>query len=311
MYGVAAAGVSVADRHSSGPCREWRCACWARSACSAAGAAVKIAAGGLRLLSKLKGVLRKIEEIVEKAREQMANVARRAVCPLVGGCFVAGTLVAMGDGELLEIQDVDVGAVVASAVPAACPSLQTADCDQEVSATWLRRYVGALHTVVLEGAGGRSAEVSGTPEHPFWVASTGSWRPMSELAVGSILDGVHGPVRVVSHRVSFIDVDVFNLTVGVTSSYRVSELGVLVHNVKKYKRNHELAKGHRARIHSSTPGEGGYHMHVYDKSGKEVARVNGNGGYSKAHGGKPLQKPSQLPSEVRNQINRIVESNKR
>ena len=40
---------------------------WWDRACAAAGAAVKIAAGGLRLLSKLKGVLRKIEEIVEKA----------------------------------------------------------------------------------------------------------------------------------------------------------------------------------------------------------------------------------------------------
>ena len=72
------------------------------------------------------------------------------------------------------------------------------------------------------------------------------------------------------------------------------------------KREIKISDGYKTRTDSSTKGEGGSHTHVYDPKGKEVARVNGNGGYSESHGGKPLQPPSALPKGVRNDVNRII-----
>ncbi len=53
-------------------------------------------------------------------------------------------------------------------------------------------------------------------------------------------------------------------------------------------------------------GAMGGHMHVFDKTGKEVAKVNERGGWAESHKGKSLQKPSEVPSSVRNRINRVI-----
>lgn len=71
-------------------------------------------------------------------------------------------------------------------------------------------------------------------------------------------------------------------------------------------RSYNLPEEYTARIDMSTEAEGGYHIHIYDANGNEVARVNGFGGYSQAHGGSPLGRPSELPPDVRNAINRII-----
>jgi len=65
--------------------------------------------------------------------------------------------------------------------------------------------------------------------------------------------------------------------------------------------------GFRYRIDTNkvAPGEGGFHLHIY-KDGVEVAKVNGKGGYVKAHKGETLLKPSEINKTVRNEINKLV-----
>ncbi|MEW6173813.1 MAG: hypothetical protein AB1510_12245, partial [Bacillota bacterium] len=62
---------------------------------------------------------------------------------------------------------------------------------------------------------------------------------------------------------------------------------------------------YRIDTNKVAPGEGGFHIHIY-RNGVEVAKVNGRGGYATSHGGRILQKPSELDKTVRNEINRLV-----
>ncbi len=202
---------------------------WWDRACAAASAAVSMAAGALNLIGKLKDILAKINAIVDKVKEAAAGAGRQVLCKLTGGCFLAGTLVAMGDGSFVPIEAVEVGAVVQCEVPAAMPGGHGVEMVQAVTDAGGRVYEGAIITVVVE-RGGKTAKVSGTPEHPFWCVNRHQWVPIAELAVGDRLDGTGGNVVVVGREVDFAKVEVFNFAVEQAHSYRVSELGVLVHN---------------------------------------------------------------------------------
>ena len=63
---------------------------------------------------------------------------------------------------------------------------------------------------------------------------------------------------------------------------------------------------YRIDTNKVAPGEGGFHIHIF-RGGKEVAKTTGRGGFVKSHSGQTLLKPSQLPKDVRNDINRLVE----
>jgi len=51
--------------------------------------------------------------------------------------------------------------------------------------------------------------------------------------------------------------------------------------------------------------EGGFHIHIFQDE-TEVAKLNGRGGFVKAHKGKILLKPSQLPRHILRNINKLV-----
>ena|GEM_PF-2414997 len=70
----------------------------------------------------------------------------------------------------------------------------------------------------------------------------------------------------------------------------------------------DLGEGFTGRI-DVMPRKGGKlggHMHIYDKSGREVAKINERGGYQVAHKGAKLLKPSELPAPVRNRAGRLL-----
>ena len=201
---------------------------WSR-ACTAAAAAVTLAAGAINLIPKLKKILDKISEVVDRAASAAAGAGRQVMCKMTGGCFLAGTLVAMGDGSFVPIESVEAGASVQCEVPAAMPGGASAEMVRAVTDAGSRVYEGAIITVVVE-RDGKTAKISGTPEHPFWCVSRHQWVAIGELTVGDRLDGGAGDVLVVGRAVDFKRVAVFNFTVNRAHSYRVSELGVLVHN---------------------------------------------------------------------------------
>ena len=66
-------------------------------------------------------------------------------------------------------------------------------------------------------------------------------------------------------------------------------------------------KGWEYRIDTNniSQGEGGFHIHVYQK-GKEVAKVTGKGKYVKRHGGEILKKPTEIDKIVRKEIRTLV-----
>jgi hypothetical protein len=197
---------------------------------------VTIAVGAIKLIPKLKGIIEKIKAAVDKAKEKMAEAGRAVLCKLAGGCFVAGTVVAMADGSFVPIENLAEDCVVQSALPGVLPGQQTISCIAPASETSARIYEGALITLEVVDRSGKSATVAGTPEHPFWSASRHAWVPIGQLAIGEILDGTDGGVRVFSRQVAFKRLVVFNLGVSETHTYRVTPLGVLVHNDPPCKR---------------------------------------------------------------------------
>lgn len=94
--------------------------------------------------------------------------------------------------------------------------------------------------VVARGDG--RAKVSGAPERPFWVVSRHAWVPMGQVEIGDRLDGSSGDVEVVGREVAFAREPVFNFEVEHAHSYRLTELGVLVHNVCNKKLLEQIAE---------------------------------------------------------------------
>jgi Cu/Zn superoxide dismutase len=180
--------------------------------------------------------------------------------------------------------------------------------------------------VGLEGEGGTTETIETTPGHPFWVQEQG-WTHAVDLKSGDIVSTADGSWLRVTSTTLTRKGTVYNFTVADFHTYFVGELGAWVHNTSPCptapKRGAlELPKtvrsgrgvtgklrtdGYSYRIDTNkvAPGEGGFHIHVF-RDGKEAAKLSGRGGYVKAHGGKTLLKPSELPKAVRNDLNKLV-----
>jgi hypothetical protein len=152
--------------------------------------------------------------------------------------------------------------------------------------------------------------------HLLHSRTRGEWVPTRTLVAGEELTTAAGATRIVDIRRLDGEHRVFNLEVEGEHWYFVGEAGVLAHNgcaakgpkslARSGKREIPLRDGYTTRIDPAAPGEGGFHTHVYDKSGTEVAKVTGKGKYVKEHSGKRLAKPSELPNAVRNDINSVT-----
>ena len=136
-----------------------------------------------------------------------------------------------------------------------------------------------------------------------------------------LVNGEYVTVEQVQHEILESPITVYNFRVADNHTYYVgdSSNAVLVHNMNC---NFELPKtvkskkgvsgnfsesGFTYRIDTNkiAPGEGGFHLHVMQK-GKEVAKLNGFGGYVKNHKGRTLLKPSQMNKNVRKEINKLI-----
>lgn len=53
-------------------------------------------------------------------------------------------------------------------------------------------------------------------------------------------------------------------------------------------------------------GEGGFHIHIFRKNEGEIAKLSGTGRFVKSHKGKVLLKPSQVPPQLRREINTLI-----
>ncbi len=149
-----------------------------------------------------------------------------ALALVLGGCvedscFVAGTRVATPTGPRAS-EELEVGDEVIAFVP-------------ETGGTVVRRVARVMRRRVCRTRALQFADrtLISTDEHPFYDAEGRRWIPAAELADEHVLVGYGeqgtSPLRVPRFELSFVPVDVFNLSVGGSEQAYFAE-GVAVHN---------------------------------------------------------------------------------
>lgn len=156
------------------------------------------------------------------------NKAAKALC----NSFVGGTLVLMADGSTKRIEDIDIGDEVLATDP------ETGKTKKETVTAEIKG-VGLKHlvkvTVDIDGKRGRkTASVTATDGHPFWVPELGEWIKATGLKAGEWLRtsaGTHVQITAVK-RWTVQRATVHNLTVAGEHTYYVlaGQTPVLVHN---------------------------------------------------------------------------------
>lgn len=144
-----------------------------------------------------------------------------------GYCFLAGTLVRMGDGSEKKIEDIEVGDEVLATDPR---SGETGS--QKVTHLIRTEGVKELNSLSIESSAGVDELVT-TREHPFWSPSEKAWVNAGDLKPGaSLLTDAGATVHVVANRPFTKYVKTYNFTVANLHTYhvKVGSAWVLVHN---------------------------------------------------------------------------------
>ncbi|GGR60218.1 RHS repeat-associated core domain-containing protein [Streptomyces aurantiogriseus] len=198
----------------------------------------------------------------------------------IGNSFTPDTKVLMADGSAKAIKDVRVGDKVLATDP------RTNETRVEtVTAEILGKGVKHLVKVTVDtdgDKGSKTAEVTATDRHPFWVAELDAWINATDLKPGEWLRtsaGTYVQITAVE-RWTALDATVHNLTVSNLHTYYV-ETGttpVLVHNCPE-----EPQAARASEINNAEPTQATFDVHTtavldVDVPGAGVTRlVAGNG----------------------------------
>ncbi|WP_455354058.1 RHS repeat-associated core domain-containing protein [Streptomyces sp. SYSU K217416] len=179
--------------------------------------------------AKKPAAKRVAKEVKNEARETAKDEATNAACE--SNSFTGGTLVLMADGSRKPISKVKVGDLVIATDPkTGRTSVQTA------TATIIGKGAKDLVKVTLAIPGdkaGKSATVTATAGHPFWVPSLRAWLDAGTLLPGQWLQTSAGTWVQVSDVQRWTErTTVHNLTVTDAHTYYVlaGAAPVLVHN---------------------------------------------------------------------------------
>lgn len=180
-------------------------------------------------------------------------------CP-TGNSFVPGTKVLMADGTTKPIEEVEAGDKVVATDPETGETrIETVTA--EIKGEGLKHLV----KVVIDSDGDKgekTAEVTATDGHPFWVPELGAWLDATDLQPGQWLRtsaGTHVQITAVERWTS-LGATVHNLTVGDTHTYYVlaEDTPVLVHNCGGSQANHSATctcgSGGQPRLANGTMG---------------------------------------------------------
>ncbi|MFI5793433.1 polymorphic toxin-type HINT domain-containing protein [Streptomyces sp. NPDC051677] len=154
-----------------------------------------------------------------------------ASCPTPNS-FTPDTKVLMADGSTKAIKDVKAGDKVLATDP------ETGETTaQTVTAEILGKGVKHLVKVTIDTdgkKGSKTAEVTATDKHPFWVPELGDWIDATDLKSGEWLRTSAGTLVQITavKRWTALDATVHNLTVSMVHTYYVlaGTTPVLVHN---------------------------------------------------------------------------------
>ncbi|MCX4811802.1 polymorphic toxin-type HINT domain-containing protein [Streptomyces sp. NBC_01239] len=146
--------------------------------------------------------------------------------------FTPDTQVLMADGSTKKIEDVDIGEKVLAADPDTGKT-KAETVTAEIKGTGLKRLVKV--TIDIDGKkGAKTASVTATDGHPFWVPELHEWLRATDLVPGEWLSTSSGTrVQITAvKRWTLLTATVHNLTVGELHTYYVmaGTEAVLVHN---------------------------------------------------------------------------------
>ncbi|MGC9539865.1 Hint domain-containing protein, partial [Streptomyces sp. UG1] len=143
--------------------------------------------------------------------------------------FLGTTEVLMADGSTRKIKDVGIGDKVLATDPGTGET-KAETVTAEIRGTGLKHLV----KVTIDIEGGKTASVTATDGHPFWVPELGQWIDATDLAPGERLRTTDGnDVRITKvQRWTTLAATVYNLTVSKVHTYYVvaGNTPVLVHN---------------------------------------------------------------------------------
>ncbi|MFG2459211.1 polymorphic toxin-type HINT domain-containing protein [Streptomyces sp. NPDC048523] len=166
-----------------------------------------------------------------------AKAAEEAASTTGKGCnsFVPGTRVLMADGSMKKIEDIDIGDEVLATDPQTGET-KVEKVTAEIKGTGLKHLVKI--TVDVDGKNGtKTASVTATDGHPFWVPELGAWLEANDLSSGEWLTTSTGArVQITAvQRWTPLTATVHNLTVNGLHTYyvMVGQEAVLVHNASR------------------------------------------------------------------------------
>ncbi|WP_435279065.1 RHS repeat-associated core domain-containing protein [Streptomyces sp. 1222.5] len=165
-----------------------------------------------------------------KEARRLSDIA--ATCARKSNSFTPTTPVLMADGSTKEIADVKIGDKVLATDPKTGKT-KTETVNAEIKGTGLKHL--AKVTVDVDGKkGSRTASVTATDGHPFWVPEMHAWLRATDLDAGEWLSTSTGQrVRITAvDRWTVLTATVHNLTVSELHTYYVlaGTTPVLVHN---------------------------------------------------------------------------------
>ena len=108
-----------------------------------------------------------------------------------------------------------------------CPEIGEHGNGNHVVTATVERTAKELYDLYLEG---QDLPIRGTPEHPFFSETRGSWIPMGSLHEGELLRTSGCPVKVEAVKPLGHGGVVYNFEVQRSHTYRLGSFGVLVHN---------------------------------------------------------------------------------
>ncbi|WP_326578488.1 polymorphic toxin-type HINT domain-containing protein [Streptomyces sp. NBC_00481] len=192
----------------------------------------KAAAVGKRIGGLALKLWDKFKDWNKKRKEANRLAGQLESCE--GNSFAPDTRVLMADGSTKAIADIDIGDEVLATDPESGET-RTEKVTAEIEGVGLKHLVRV--TVDLDGERGtRTASVTATDGHPFWVPGLDEWLDATDLTAGDRLSTDAGTgVRITEvTRWTSPKATVHNLTVSDLHTYYVlaADTPVLVHNAK-------------------------------------------------------------------------------
>jgi Pretoxin HINT domain len=190
---------------------------------------------GLALGKRIVGLGKKLWQGFKdwrKSRKEASLLAKLAKKGCKSNSFTPTTRVLMADGTTKKIADVEIGDKVLATDPETGRT-KTETVTAEITGTGLKHLVKV--TVDTDGKKGtKTASVTATDGHPFWVPELSAWLPATVLKSGDWLRTSAGTrVQITTvERWTLLTATVHNLTVSELHTYYVlaGVTPVLVHN---------------------------------------------------------------------------------